>query len=57
MDFSTSEITLKRVRGNNVEFSTIEITPKKYAENDAEIRRKLVVDVSWIGRGVPIGKS
>ena len=36
MDFSTSEITSKKVRGNNVDFSTIEITLKKARGNNVD---------------------
>ena len=36
MDFSTINITSKKVRGNNVEFSTIEITLKKVRKNNAD---------------------
>ena len=32
MDFLTSEITLKKVRRNDVDISISEITPKKYVE-------------------------
>ena len=46
MDFSTSKIAPKKVRGNNVEFSTSEITSKNERGNDVEIRRNLVFDVS-----------
>ena len=34
MDFSTSEITQKKVRGNNVDYLTIEITSKKVRGNN-----------------------
>ena len=36
MEFSTIEITSKRVRGNNMSFSIIEITLKKVRGNDVE---------------------
>ena len=36
MDFSTSEITPKKVHGNNVDFSSIEITSKKLRRNNAD---------------------
>ena len=36
MDFSTIEITSKKVRGNNVDFSTIEITSKKVHGNNVD---------------------
>ena len=63
MDFSTSEITSKKVRGNHVDFSTIEITSKKYAEMtwkfveilSATYRRNVHVESTWIQRGVPVG--
>ena len=35
MHISTTEITLKKVRGNHVGFSTIEITSKKVRGNHA----------------------
>ena len=60
-----SEITSKKVRGNNVDFSSIEITSKKYAEMTwkfAEIwsltyRRNIHVEPTSIRRGVPAGLS
>ena len=56
LNFSTSEITLKKMHGNDVDFSTIEITLKKYAEMTwkfVEIwcltyRRNIYVDSTWI---------
>ena len=60
MDFSTIEIALKKVRGNNVDFSTSEIVLKKVLgndmvfltieitlkkQNDVEICRNLVFDI------------
>ena len=36
MDFSTIEITSKKVRANNVDFSTIEITSKKVRGNSVD---------------------
>ena len=36
MNFSTSEITSKKVRGNHVDFSTIEITSKKVRGNHVD---------------------
>ena len=36
MDFSTIEITSKKVRGNNVDISTIEITSKQVRENNLD---------------------
>ena len=32
MDFSTSELTSEKVRGNNVDFSISEIASKKYVK-------------------------
>ena len=36
MDISISEITLKKVHGNNMDFWTIKITPKKVRGNDVD---------------------
>ena len=52
MDFSTIEITSKKVRGNNVVFPTIEIASKKVRENDMdfsikEITSKKYVEMTW----------
>ena len=63
MDFSNIEITLKKVRGNDVDFSISEITSKKYVEMTwkfVEIwssthRRNIHVDSMCIRRGVPVG--
>ena len=63
MDFSTSEITSKKVRGNNVDFSISEITSKKYVEMtwkfvkicSSTYRRDIDVKLTWIWRGVPVG--
>ena len=46
MDFLASEITSKKVRGNDVDFSTNRNYIKKVRGNDMEIRRNLVFDVS-----------
>ena len=46
MDFSTNEITPKKIRGNGVDFSTIEITSKKVRGNDVDID----VDSTWCAR-------
>ena len=56
MDFSTSEITSKKVRGNNVDFSISEITSKKYVEMtwkfvkicSSTYRRDIDVKLTWI---------
>ena len=63
MDFSTNEITSKKVCGNEVDFSISEITSRKYVEMTwkfAEIwsltyRRNIDVESTWIRRGVPVG--
>ena len=52
MDFSTIEITLKKVREIDVDFSTIEITSKKVRENNLdfltiEITSKKYVESTW----------
>ena len=52
MDFSTIEITSKKVRGNNVDFSISEITPKKVRENHVdfstiEITSKKYAEMTW----------
>ena len=52
MDFSTIEITSKRVRGQNVDFSTIKITSKKVRGNEvdfsiSEITSKKYVEMTW----------
>ena len=38
MDFSTIEVTSKKVCGNDVDFSTIEITSEKVRGNDVDSR-------------------
>ena len=48
----TSEITPKKVRGNNVDFSSIEITSKKVPRNNvdfstSEIKSKKYVEMTW----------
>ena len=63
VDFSTIEITSKKVCGNNVDFSTIEITSKKYVETmwkfveiwSSTYRRNIHVESTSIWRGVPVG--
>ena len=52
MDFSTSEITPKKVRGSNIDFSTTEITLKKVSGNEvdfsiSEITSKTYVKMTW----------
>ena len=52
MDFSTSEITPKKVGGNNIDFSTSEITSKKVRGNDvefsiSEITSKEYLEMTW----------
>ena len=55
VDFSTSEITPKKVRGNNVDFSASEITSKKVRQNlvfdvSTKYRRRIDVDSTWSAR-------
>ena len=52
MDFSTIEITSKKILGNNVDFSTNEITSKKVYGNDMDfsiivITWKKYVEMTW----------
>ena len=52
VDFSTIEITSKRISGNNVDFSTSEITSKKVRGNNedfsiSEITLKKFVEMTW----------
>ena len=52
VDFSTSEITPKKVGGNNIDFSTSEITSKKVRGNDvefsiSEITSKEYLEMTW----------
>ena len=52
VDFSTIEITSRRISGNNVDFSTSEITLKKIRGNDvdfpiSEITLKKYVKMTW----------
>ena len=52
METTTIEITLKKVRGNNVEFSTDEITSQKVHGNHVkfstiEITSKKFVEMTW----------
>ena len=52
MHISTIEITLIKVRGNNVEFSTIKITSKKYVKTmwifrPSKSNRKEYVKTTW----------
>ena len=63
--FLTSEITPKKVYGNDVDFLTIEIASKKVRENDLEIcrnlastyRRNINVESMWIRCGAPVGEA
>ena len=52
MGFSTCQITLKKVRGNNVDFSTSEITSKEVSGNSvdfsiSQITSKKYVEMTW----------
>ena len=52
VDFSTIEITLKKVRGNNMEFLTSKIASKKVRGNDvdfsiSQITSKKYVEMTW----------
>ena len=52
MDFSTIEITSKKIRGNNLDFSTSEITSKKVRGNDVDfstikITSKKYAEMTW----------
>ena len=52
MDFSTSEITPKKVRGSNIDFSTTEIALKKVRGNEvdfsiSEITSKTSLKMTW----------
>ena len=63
MDFSTIEITLKKVRENDADFSISEITSKKYVEMtwkyveiwSSKYRHNIHIESTSIQRGVPIG--
>ena len=65
MDFSTIEITSKKVHGNDVDFSISEITSKKYLEMtwkfveiwSSTYRHNIHVESTWNRRGVPVGKA
>ena len=52
MDFLTSEITQKKVRGSNMDFLTSEIMSKKVRGNDvnfsiSQITSKKYVEMTW----------
>ena len=63
MDFSTIQITSKKVHENNVDFSISKITSKKYVEKTWKFvaiwslayRRNIDLELTLIRRGVPIG--
>ena len=63
MDFSTREITSKKVRENDVDFSISQITLKKYMEMTWKFvkiwswtyRRNIQVESTLIQRGVSVG--
>ena len=53
MDFSTIEITLENVRGNDVNSSTLKITSKKARGNDmdlsiSKITSEKYVEITWL---------
>ena len=58
MDFSTSENTPRKLRGNNVNFSTIEITSKKVRGNDVDFSTSEITPKKVRGNNVDfsIGK-
>ena len=65
MDFSTIEITSKKVRGNEVDFWIIKITSKKNVEMTwkfVEIwsltyQRNIHIESMLIRHGVPVGRG
>ena len=63
MDFSNSEITPIKLRGNNVDFSTIEITSKKeyvgttWIFRPSKLHRKKYVETIWIFRPVKVRRK
>ena len=58
-DFSTIEVTSKKVHGNNVDFSISEITSRKYVEITWSLTYQCNFDVesTSIWRGVPVGEQ
>ena len=52
MDFSTSEITTIKVRGNNVDFPAIEITSKKVRGNNADFLTSRITLIKVRGNNV-----
>ena len=64
MDFSTSEIRSKKVRGNDVDLSISKVTSKKYLEMtwkfveiwSSTYRCDIDVESTWIQRGVSVGQ-
>ena len=57
MDFSTIEITSKKIRGNNVGFSTIEITSKKVRGNHVEFSTSEITSKKVRGNHVKFSTS
>ena len=64
MDFSTSEIRSKKVRGNDVDLSISKVISKKYLEMtwkfveiwSSTYRCDIDVESTWIQRGVSVGQ-
>ena len=64
MDFSTSEIRSKKVRGNDVDLSISKVISKKYLEMtwkfveiwSSTYRCDIDVELTWIQRGVSVGQ-
>ena len=57
MDISTKEITVKKVRGNDVDFSTIEITSKKVCGNDVDFSISEITSKKIRGNDVDIHRN
>ena len=64
MDFSTSEIRSKKVRGNDVDLSISKVISKKHLEMtwkfveiwSSTYRCDIDVESTWIQRGVSVGQ-
>ena len=52
MDISTIEITLKKVRGNDVDFSNSKITPKKVRGNNVDFSTSEIASEKVLGNDV-----
>ena len=50
VDFSTIEITSKKMRGNNVDFSTIEIMTKKVCGSDVNFSISEITLIKYVGK-------